>query len=93
MTERLVLPSRLDLASLGEVFEALRGVRGRDVELDASQTDRIGGQGAQLLASALRTWSDDGRRLAIVNPSECLTAGLRRLGFGDILPFEQERPA
>ena len=93
MPERLVLPSRLDLSSLGEVFEALRQARGRDLELDASQTDRIGGQGAQMLVSALRTWSDDGQRLSLVNPSEGLKAGLSRLGLGDILTFQQERPA
>lgn len=77
----LILPGRLDSTSLEGLLSALRERRGSDLDLDGSMVDRIGGQGLQLLISAFQTWSADGFRLRVIDPSFNLTTAVERLGF------------
>ena len=87
----LAFPARVDATTVAELTQALRGLRGQDLTVDLSQTERMGGQGGQLLQAALRTWSEDGRSLTIANIAASLTQALDRLGLSHVLPAEEAR--
>jgi chemotaxis protein CheX len=70
----------LDLPAAGRLATALLAVRGQDVELDASQVTRLGGQCLQVLLSALETWRADGCALSVVQPTTEFISGLKLLG-------------
>ncbi|PIE11348.1 MAG: chemotaxis protein CheX [Rhodobacterales bacterium] len=77
----LALAARLDTDAAPKLREDLLGLRGQNVELDASSVTRLGGLCATVLASAAQSWAGDGHGLAIRAPSESFTAGLERLGL------------
>jgi anti-anti-sigma regulatory factor len=77
----LSLPSRLDAAAVPDLLERLSSARGADLALDGSQVERIGGPALQLLASAFRTWREDGFHLRLSAPSPYLIIALDKLGF------------
>ena len=79
--QTLELPGRVDSTTLGSLLEALKEKRGRPLDLDGSAVDRIGGQGLQLIISAMKTWAEDGHQFRIVEPSAALVANTERLGF------------
>jgi anti-anti-sigma regulatory factor len=86
-TQTYQLPGRIDSSTLPAIVEALRERRGVGLDLDGSAVDRIGGQGLQLLISAMATWAQDGHRLRVVEPSAALLANTERLGF-PIVPMD-----
>lgn len=84
----LSLPVRLDSSTVSGLVQSLLSLRGRDLDLCGMNVERVGGQGLQVVLSAFETWSADGQRLRIVDPSVALCRGLEMLGF----PFGEPAP-
>ena len=55
--------------------------RGRDIFVDGANVQHLGGQGLQILLSALRTWTEDGLSFVLGNCSEKMIADLKLFGF------------
>lgn len=86
----LVLPSVLDLKSVGGLHADLLAVRGRPLTLDASQVSRLGGLGLQVLLAARSTWAADAQPFEVVNPSEDFTGALDLFGAPHLEPVAPE---
>jgi chemotaxis protein CheX len=86
----LVLPSVLDLKSVGGLHADLLAVRGRPVTLDASQVSRLGGLGLQVLLAARTTWAEDAQPFAVVNPSEDFSGALGLFGAPGLEPVASD---
>jgi anti-anti-sigma regulatory factor len=67
MTAALDLPARLDTGAVCGFAEALRGLRGADLDIDGRACSMIGALGLQTLLVAEATWRHDGRRLCLRN--------------------------
>ena len=80
-TARVPLPEILDVTAAGPLTKSLLALRGSDVEVDASQVRRLGGQCLQVLISAANTWQADSCSLGVVAPSSEFVAGLKLLGL------------
>jgi chemotaxis protein CheX len=80
MTRTLVLPEVVDLVATGPLHKELSGLRGEDLQLDASGVQRMGGLGLQLLLSAAATWRSDGHRLTALNASPAFNETVRLSG-------------
>jgi chemotaxis protein CheX len=76
----LKLSETLDLCAASSLTEALRAARGQDLELDASDVRRVGGQCLQVLLSATATWAADGHALTLSSPSSDFVEGVTLLG-------------
>lgn len=87
---RVALPEVLDLTAAGPLARSLLAVRGSDVEVDASQVRRLGGQCLQVLLSAVNTWRADGNSLGVVAPSAEFSAGLKQLGLAPAALMQEE---
>lgn len=74
------LPAVLDLNAAGPLAHELGGIRGRDVQLDASAVRRLGAQCLQVLIAARNAWQSDGHGFSLVSPSEEFAAGAGVLG-------------
>ncbi|MBY0422066.1 MAG: STAS domain-containing protein [Parvularculaceae bacterium] len=77
----ICLPPQLDLPAAGPLARELLAARGTEVAIDASKVERFGALCLQVLLSAQKTWTEDGRRLAVIAPSEAFTLGLARFGL------------
>ena len=84
------LPAVLDLKATGPLAEKFLGLRGQNVVIDASKVERVGTQCVQILLSAAATWKDDMAPLAIANPSDAFTAGLKLLGLSPETVMEKD---
>jgi len=80
MTAVIELPARMDASTLPRIHADLLERRGADLDLEASQVDRFGGQALQLVLSAFATWAEDGCRLRLVDPSESVRNSFEQLG-------------
>jgi chemotaxis protein CheX len=76
----LELPGVLDLKAAIPLTVEFLTLRGRPVNVDASQVERLGGQCLQVLLSAAEAWKTDEMSFSFVNPSSDFTEGLARLG-------------
>jgi chemotaxis protein CheX len=76
----LELPPLLDITAAGPLTAHLLDVRGRDIVLDATHVQRLGGQCVQVLLSAEQTWRADGASFAIEGASERFLADWRLFG-------------
>ena len=56
-------------------------LRGRNIRVDASQVQHLGGQTVQILLSACRSWAEDGNAFAIAECSEKFIDDLKLFGF------------
>jgi chemotaxis protein CheX len=74
------LPGVLDLKAAAPLAAEILALRGRPIEIDASQAGRLGGQCLQVLLSAAKTWKTDKTPFAFINPSSDFIEGLARLG-------------
>ncbi|MEM9837669.1 MAG: hypothetical protein AAF830_00795 [Pseudomonadota bacterium] len=83
-TSDLVLPRRLDSKYAPELVRQLTDVRGSTLIVDAREVELIGMQCAIALASAVKTWCADDKKLEILGLSETGALDLRNLG----LPLE-----
>lgn len=82
--ERIVLPPVLGLKEAGAVREQFLAMRGKAVEVDGSQVERLGGLGLQVLLSARATWRQDGQPLRFVDPSEAFGSGITLFGAASL---------
>lgn len=76
----LKLAAALDFRAAAPLRNELIALRGRPVEIDGGEVERIGAQCVQVLVSAARTWADDGVAFAIVRRSEEMVSALRYMG-------------
>jgi len=76
----LKLDASLDMRAASGLAGALLGMRGMDLEVDASEVRRIGGQCLQVLLSAHATWASENHALRIINPSNEFIEGVTLLG-------------
>ena len=74
------LPPVLDLKTATALQQQFLAVRGRPLRVDASQVERLGGLGLQILLAAKASWAADGHHLVIDPISKELSAGLALLG-------------
>jgi len=79
----LQLPEVLDMNAAAPLAGELVTYRGNDLQVDASQVHRIGGQGVQVLLSALATWQQDGFNVSVVKPSAAFRDVIEVLGINE----------
>lgn len=77
----MTLASELDIKAAGPLAAELLAARGKDIALNASQIERIGGQCLQVLLSAAATWAADGAELAIEEPSPAFVDAVQTAGL------------
>jgi chemotaxis protein CheX len=78
------LPAILDLQAADPLRAELLALRGRPLDIDASQVARMGGLCLQVLLSARRTWEADGLPLRIDQPSEAFIEQMAAFGNPDV---------
>ena len=89
----LKLSETLDLCAASALTEALRTARGQDLEIDASDVRRVGGQCLQVLLAANVAWAADGKALSVSNPSSEFIEGVTLLGAPQLVqPNEGPTP-
>jgi chemotaxis protein CheX len=74
------LPEVVDLASVGTLRSNLLGLRGQDLDVDASAVRRIGGLGVQVLLAANAAWKSDGRSFRAIRRSPAFNEAMRLTG-------------
>jgi chemotaxis protein CheX len=77
----LKLPQTLDVAAVRAVQQDLLGRRGTDTTVDATDVERIGALGIELLIAAERQWRKDDRVLKLVGISDTVTDAFNDLGL------------
>ncbi|WP_421927106.1 STAS domain-containing protein [Neoaquamicrobium sediminum] len=85
-TESVTLPNELDIKAAGPLAAELLAARGKDLTLNASQIERVGGQCLQVLLSAAATWAADGSELTIEEPSPAFFDAIQTAGL-DLTQF------
>ncbi len=85
----LALSPVLDLAAATPLRLLLLAHRHADLDLDASEVQRVGGLCLQVLLAAMRTWEADGSRLRIVNASESWRDAVTLAQAGPALGVEE----
>ena len=80
----VVLPSVLDLKSVGPLHQAFLSARGTPIDVNAADVTRLGGLGLQLLLSARATWANDGLPFRVSAPSDDFNAALALFGAQDL---------
>lgn len=76
-----MLPKTLDVAAVRAVRENLLGRRGTATIVDASELERIGALGVELLIAAQRQWRNDETVLQIVGMSDTVKDTFTDLGL------------
>lgn len=81
MTERFILPKRLDSSGAAALAESLLAHRGHGLILDASGVEVIGALSMEVLIATGRQWTADEQVLTVSAPSSryisaCATLGL-----------------
>ncbi len=79
----------LDLQAAEPLRAELMALRGRPLQVDASQVSRLGGLCLQVLLSARVSWAEEGLPLRIEQPSEGFLEQLAAFG-GPQINFEPE---
>ena len=77
----ITLPAELDIKVAAPLAAELIAARGKDIALNASQIQRIGGQCLQVLLSAAATWTADGAELTLEEPSPAFVDAIRIAGL------------
>lgn len=85
-TESITLSNELDIKAAGPLAAELLAARGKDLAVNASQIERVGGQCLQVLLSAAATWSADGAELTIEEPSPAFVDAVQTAGL-DLAQF------
>lgn len=81
LSEKIKLAPVLGITAAAPLTNEFLLVRGKDVSVDASEVERIGGQCLQVLLSAAATWSHDGMEFELVEPSNHLIEALETTGL------------
>jgi chemotaxis protein CheX len=85
----LALDPTLDVTHAAALATLLLGLRGKDIIVDASAVQHLGAQCGQLLVSAKRTWTTDGRAIRFEKSSSEFVENIRLLGLTSLLPVEE----
>lgn len=85
MPDTLILPDILDLKAAAPLKVELLARRGRDLVLDASGVQRLGGLCLQVLLSAGRTWAVDGVNLRLGSVSQAWSEQWAAFGAPDLI--------
>jgi len=85
----VALPPVLDLQAADPLRAELLALRGRPLDLDASQVNRVGGLCLQVLLSARKTWESDGLAFQVEQPSDAFVEQVAALGSPE-LQFQPE---
>ncbi|WP_374574333.1 STAS domain-containing protein [Phenylobacterium sp.] len=78
------LPAILDLQAADPLRAEILSLRGRPLDIDASQVSRLGGLCLQVLLSARATWEADGLSLRIDQPSDAFIEQMAAFGNPDV---------
>ncbi|MBM7067813.1 STAS domain-containing protein [Actibacterium sp. 188UL27-1] len=81
MTQTVTLPARLDFPAAGKLAETFMGLRGQDVSVSADDVSLLGTNCLQVLMSAARTWSSDGKSFQFTSMSESFLSQLNQFGI------------
>lgn len=87
---QIKLAAALDFRAAGQLRDQFLAQRGKPIEVDGADVQRIGGQCIQVLVSAQRTWTQDGVDFALANPSPEM---LRALGYVGMDSYFTEQAA
>jgi chemotaxis protein CheX len=74
------LPPILDLKAAAKLLEEFTNSRGGALDIDASKVQRLGGLCLQVLLSAQRSWTVDGKPFRVVDPSADFVEGAKAFG-------------
>ena len=85
-TGKITLARELDIKAAGPLAAELLQARGKDLSLNASEIDRVGGQCLQVLLSAAATWAADGVELTLEEPSPAFLDAVHAAGL-DLTQF------
>ncbi len=77
----VTLPPVLDITAAAPLVAQLSAARGKDVVLDASKVERMGGQCVQVLLSAAATWAHDSIEMTVSEPSAAFVESLQSMGL------------
>lgn len=74
------LPEIMDLNAAKELYDEIYEAMGKNISVDASIVNRMGGQCLQILLAAKISWERADHKFKIVNPSEGFIGSLGLLG-------------
>ena len=78
------LPPILDLQAADPLRAEVLALRGRPLDIDASQVVRMGGLCLQVLLSVRATWEADGLSMRVDQPSEAFIEQMAAFGNPEI---------
>jgi len=78
------LPAVLDLQAADPLRAEILALRGRPLDIDASQVARMGGLCLQVLLSARATWMADGLPLSVDQPSDAFLEQMAAFGNPEV---------
>jgi chemotaxis protein CheX len=87
MTERFILPDRLDTSGAAGLVDRLLGLRGAPLTIDASGVEVIGARALEVLIATGQQWAADGVLLRIDGVSDCYAAACETLGLRPEAPW------
>ena len=90
MQQILKLPPVLDLNAANRLHQQVLALKGKEIEVDASEVSRIGAQCAQILLAAAQSWRADHLAFSVVKASDAFAKTLQLLGISNasLLPKE-----
>lgn len=83
-SELITPPNTLNSAVATDFWTTLNNSTGKDVMLDMSGVEMIGGQCMELIVSAKKMWEKEDRKFHIVKASDSLVEDLILLGFSNL---------
>lgn len=86
----LLLAETLDITEVTPLSSELLRLRGSDMRIDASQVRKLGAQCMQALLCASTTWTQDGTRLELIDPSPDFIQSVQAYGLDIDLFSSQE---
>lgn len=78
---QLKLAPVLDFRAAGALRDQFLAQRGKSIEVDGADVQRIGGQCIQVLAAAQRSWLQDGVEFTLINLSPEMLRALGHVGM------------
>jgi anti-anti-sigma regulatory factor len=87
LTERFLLPARLDSSGAIPLVQALQMRRGQPLCLDASEVEVIGALALEVIIAAARQWAADDQPFSLAAPSKRFCATCTSLGLCSDAPW------
>jgi chemotaxis protein CheX len=86
----LKLPEVLDLNAASRLHEQVLAHKGEDIDIDASDVNRVGAQCIQVLLAAAKSWRAEDQHFKVEPASDVFVKTLQLLGISDeaLLPKE-----